>query len=57
MHPIQKDILKKLMLSKTAKYSALKPKDMEGNLFSYHLKDLAKEGFIESRNGLYALAT
>jgi len=55
MHDIQKDILNKLMLSKKAKYSELKPTIIEGNLFSYHLQNLTKENFIELKTGKYNL--
>ena len=55
MHDIQKDILKRLMLSKKARYSDLKPSKIEGNLFSYHLQNLAKENYIELKNSKYNL--
>ncbi|MEI6553218.1 MAG: NUDIX domain-containing protein [bacterium] len=55
MHDIQKTILRKLMLSKKAKYSELKPAVIEGNLFSYHLQVLTKEKFIELKSGKYSL--
>ena len=55
MHDIQKDILKKLMLSKKAKYSELKSSKIEGNLFSYHLQNLSKENYIELKNSKYSL--
>lgn len=57
MHTIQNQILKKLMFAKKAKYSTLKPKEIEGNLFSYHLKNLVKEDFIELKNDYYTLTT
>ena len=43
------------MLSKKAKYSELKPKTVEGNLFSYHLQILSKDKYIELKNGKYNL--
>lgn len=47
MHIIQKEILKKLASRKIAKYSEIKSKSMEGNLFSYHLNSLIKNNFIK----------
>jgi ADP-ribose pyrophosphatase YjhB (NUDIX family) len=55
MHEIQKDILKKLMLSNKAKYSELKSSKVEGNLFSYHLQNLSKEYYIELKSSKYSL--
>lgn len=56
MHEIQKQILKKLSLTKKAKYSELKSKDMEGNLFTYHLKGLLKEEYVVKKNDSYSLS-
>ncbi len=56
MHELQKHILKTLMFSKKAKYSTLKPKEVEGNLFSYHLKNLVKENYIELIDTFYFLS-
>jgi ADP-ribose pyrophosphatase YjhB (NUDIX family) len=55
MHEIQKYILHKLMFAKDARYSELKPEDVEGNLFSYHMNILKKEGQIETHAGKYRL--
>lgn len=57
MHHIQSHILKKLSLTKKASYSELKPKAVEGNQFSYHLKLLVKEGLIAPHNGMYSLTS
>lgn len=57
MHELQKQILKNLMLSKKAKYSTLKPPEIEGNLFSYHLKNLVTENLIELKAGFYYLTS
>ncbi len=57
MHEIQKHILKKLSLAKTARYAGLKPKTVDGNLFVYHLKNLLKEKYILSENGVYKLTS
>jgi len=55
MHEIQKHILKKLSLVKNTRYSDLKPKTVDGNLFVYHLKKLTKENYLSSLNGNYKL--
>lgn len=56
MHEIQKEILKKLANTKKARYSELKRKDLEGNIFSYHLKTLIKENYILSKDKNYILS-
>ena len=56
MHELQKHILKTLMYSPKARYSALKPKEVEGNQFSYHLKNLLTENYIEQRDEYYYLS-
>lgn len=55
MHEIQKHILKKLSLEKNARYSDLKPKGVEGNLFVYHLKLLIKDGYVSNTKDSYRL--
>lgn len=57
MHELQKDILKKLTLTKKAKYSELKPEKTEGNLFSYHLKNLVKDEMILLSDDVYSLTS
>lgn len=56
MHEIQKEILKKLSNTKKARYSELKRKDLEGNVFSYHLKSLIKENYITQKDDGYGLS-
>jgi len=55
MHEIKKDILKKLSETKKARYSDLKRKNLEGNIFSYHLKTLVKEGYVIQKESSYTL--
>lgn len=56
MHRIKKHILHRLILSPSSHYAKIKPKDVEGNLFMYHLKKLIKENFIRKKNdGKYEL--
>ena len=55
MHQIQKHILKHLITSQSARYSILKPNNVEGNIFSYHIKKLISLGYIKQSNKLYKL--
>ncbi|MFA7193697.1 MAG: NUDIX domain-containing protein [Candidatus Paceibacterota bacterium] len=57
MHEIQKDILKKLSLQKKIRYSDLKDKEVEGNVFVYHLNSLTKLGLIISKDKTYSLTS
>ncbi len=56
MHPVKKQILFQLSQSPSLSYSKLKPKEVEGNLFIYHLKQLISEEIIQKNNeGFYEL--
>lgn len=52
---IQYHILTELTRHVTRRYTELRPKDVESNLFMYHLKGLIKEGFIEKVDQHYEL--
>lgn len=52
---IQNHILLELTRHKTRRYSELRPRDVEGNLFTYHLKELMKECFVEKHETAYRL--
>jgi hypothetical protein len=55
-HHIQKKIIAKLVESETVRYSDLKPENIDGNVFTYHLQSLLKQHFIEkSEKGKYKL--
>jgi hypothetical protein len=57
LHHIQKAILDTLATSQSSRYSDLKPKDMDGNIFSYHLKSLTSDHYVDkNEDGLYALS-
>lgn len=57
MHPIRKQILKLLLFSQTQRFSQLKPKEITGSLFTFHLDELIKEGYIlKNPNGDYSLS-
>lgn len=55
MHRYESHILKKMILGNVLRYRDLKPKDIESNLFIYHLKNLIKNGIIEKTTGGYKL--
>ncbi|HYG83514.1 MAG TPA: NUDIX domain-containing protein [Verrucomicrobiae bacterium] len=53
---IQNHILLELTKNPTRRYSELKPRDIEGNLFMYHLKGIMKEGLVEKTDRVYRLS-
>ncbi|HEV7952045.1 MAG TPA: hypothetical protein VGO98_01590 [Candidatus Saccharimonadales bacterium] len=56
LHHIQKSILDNLATSESSRYSDLKPKDMDGNIFSYHLKLLVADHYaLKNNDGSYTL--
>jgi len=58
MHPLRKQILQQLIVNPYLPYSKLKPKETEGNLFIYHLKQLTLEGLVGKRSdGKYELTS
>lgn len=56
-HHIQREILERLTHAATQRFSELKPKGMESNIFMYHLKQLTKAGFVEKDAAAYRLAS
>ncbi len=54
-HHIQKYIMSGLMHRKHAKFSELKPKKVDSNLYSYHLKLLQRNGFVLKQEQGYTL--
>lgn len=55
MHWIQRHILRQLSSSDGSRYSELRPKDVEGNLFMYHLNQMMKGGLVDKQAAKYAL--
>ncbi|HSX14919.1 MAG TPA: NUDIX domain-containing protein [Candidatus Saccharimonadales bacterium] len=55
MHKLQEHILSVLIMHPTVRYSELKPKDVESNLFMYHLKQLSDQGLVAKVTGGYSL--
>ncbi len=57
MHRLQQHILHQLILNERQRYADLKPAEVEGNLFMYHLRCLMKNGHVEKcPDGRYRLA-
>jgi ADP-ribose pyrophosphatase YjhB (NUDIX family) len=58
MHYIQQRILYQLTHQPSLRYSELKPVEMEGNIFMYHLRSLMKAGYAEKgEDGRYRLTS
>lgn len=56
MHQLQQQILSRLISKPDCRYRDIKPKDVEGNLFMYHLRQLTGGGLIEKTpTGRYGL--
>lgn len=54
-HILQKQIIEKLTYAGVLRFSELKPKSVESNLFMYHLKQLIKLGFVAKVEQGYTL--
>lgn len=54
---IQDHILEQLIRHENRRYTDLKPRDVEGNLFMYHLKGLIRDKLIEKDEKTYKLTT
>lgn len=58
MHYIQNKILYTLSFTDSARYSQLRPKEIESNHFIYHLKQLMLDKFVvKNTDGTYSLST
>lgn len=55
MHEIQQYIVKQLVHQEVCRYRDIKPKEVEGNLFTYHLRRLIQENIIEKCPNGYRL--
>lgn len=55
-HHIQKEIIDRLRKNNSLRYSELKPRDIEGNIFTYHLNLLINQKLINKNEGKYSLS-
>jgi len=56
LHPLQLRILKKLLFAQDLRFSELKPRrNVENNLFVFHLDKLIKAGYIGKKDSKYLL--
>ena len=56
LHHIRRTILDTLATTNSLRYSEIKPKDLDGNVFDYHLKGLIVDGLVQKSNeGDYSL--
>jgi 8-oxo-dGTP pyrophosphatase MutT (NUDIX family) len=57
MHRLQQEILSRLIHSDDLRYADIKPPEVEGNLFMYHLRQLMAQNLVEKLpNGRYCLS-
>lgn len=55
-HHIQREILDRLMRTKSLRFSELKPDGMESNIFMYHVRQLQRVGYLtKNEQGGYQL--
>jgi hypothetical protein len=55
-HHLQRGIVFRLAFKPSARFSDLKPGDVDNKLFTYHLKKVLKQGYVKkSDDGLYSL--
>jgi hypothetical protein len=57
LHSQQLSILQKLLYSDGLPYSKIKPDEMEGSKFTFHLSSLIKMGLVEKAGSIYVLTT
>ncbi len=55
-HHIQKHIVGVLLHTKIGRFSELRPPRVDTNLFSYHLKSLIRDGYVDKIEGGYTLS-
>lgn len=56
-HHLQKGIIRKLLDQNGLKFSELKPKNIESNLFMYHMGRVKKLGLVDKKDSLYRLTS
>ncbi len=56
MHHIQKHVLKVLTYTKYARFSEMRPPKVDSNVYSYHLRVLLRENYVEKTEKGYRLS-
>jgi hypothetical protein len=57
IHHIQRAILDRLATTNSARYGEIKPAELDGNSFTYHMKQLISDHYVsKNEDGSYALA-
>jgi ADP-ribose pyrophosphatase YjhB (NUDIX family) len=56
MHTIQQSILAKLVTKNEARFTDIRPDNIEANLYSYHLSVLKRQGYLSKRGAVYELS-
>lgn len=57
IHHIQRAILDRLATTNSARYGEIKPAELDGNSFTYHMKQLISDRYVlKNKDGSYALA-
>jgi hypothetical protein len=57
-HHLQKEILSSLVIRDSARFAELKPKEIDGNIFTYHLHQLIKQKYVvKTEDGRYQLTS
>ncbi len=56
-HHIERSIIAYLMTHEHARFSEMRPSNIDTNLFTYHLKILVKQGYIEKTEKGYTLSS
>jgi hypothetical protein len=51
LHHIRRTILDELATAESRRYAELKPKDLDGNVFNYHLKGLIVDNLVQKNAG------
>jgi ADP-ribose pyrophosphatase YjhB (NUDIX family) len=55
MHALQQHILREITLGGPRRFAQLKPKQIDGNQFVYHLRALERAGYVSRTQGGYCL--
>src|SRR5436189_190302 len=55
MHYLQQHILKSIVLNGPRRFAQMKPREVDGNRFVYHLRALMREGYVEPHQKAYIL--